>query len=63
MHKGVAIEEWRNLRASHDPLDMSSLGKRRLERALGAFDMFVLHDQAGDFDDVCGRRNMTRCRY
>lgn len=24
-----------------------------LERALAAFDMFVLHEGEGDFDDVC----------
>jgi F-box protein 21 len=25
----------------------------RLERALGAFDMFMLHDNEGDLDEVC----------
>lgn len=25
----------------------------RLERALGAFDMFMLHDNVGDLDEVC----------
>lgn len=26
-----------------------------LERALAAFDMFVLHERDGDFQDVCTR--------
>lgn len=25
----------------------------RLERALGAFDMFMLHDNEGDLEEVC----------
>jgi F-box protein 21 len=42
----------------------SRLESEQLERALGAFDLFVLHDQPGDLDDVCASsvflRNM-RC--
>ena len=52
IHRSVAIEEWHRLRLDHDSLDTQVAGVR-LERALGAFDMFVLHDQFGDLDDVC----------
>ena len=40
----MAIPEWKRLK---DGEDVS------LERALGAFDMFVLETGSGDFDDVC----------
>ena len=39
----MAIEEWAKLKNG----DSVSL-----ERALAAYDMFVLHDRDGDFDDV-----------
>ncbi|PTD04890.1 hypothetical protein FCULG_00001823 [Fusarium culmorum] len=49
--RSLAIEQWYNIQqASRDtsrhPANLS------LERALGAFDLFVLHDQPGDLDDV-----------
>jgi len=39
----MAIKEWADLA---DRADVS------LERSLAAFDMFVLHDREGDFDEV-----------
>ena len=44
LHRTMAIPEWKRLK---DGEDVS------LERALGAFDMFVLETGSGDFDDVC----------
>ncbi|KAM0231046.1 hypothetical protein ACHAPO_008876 [Fusarium lateritium] len=49
--RSLAIEEWYNIQeASRDnnrqPANLS------LERALGAFDLFVLHDQPGDLNDI-----------
>ena len=40
----MAIREWARLNDG----DVVSL-----ERALAAFDMFVLHERDGDFHDVC----------
>ena len=40
----MAVKEWLKL------MDARSTS---LERALAAYDMFVLHDRDGDFDDVC----------
>ncbi|RCI11262.1 hypothetical protein L249_7500 [Ophiocordyceps polyrhachis-furcata BCC 54312] len=51
IHRSIAIEEWHQLRQDRDSLDVQVAGVR-LERALGAFDMFVLYDQPGDLDDV-----------
>ncbi|OAQ79159.1 F-box domain-containing protein [Purpureocillium lilacinum] len=51
IHRSIAIEEWHRLRLDRDSLDAQIAGVR-LERALGAFDMFVLHDQFGDLDDI-----------
>lgn len=43
VHRSKALAEWRKV--LH--------GERvSLERALGAFDMFVLHDQYGDLEEV-----------
>lgn len=39
----MAIEEWAKLRDGHEV---------PLERALAAFDMFILREGEGDFDDV-----------
>jgi F-box protein 21 len=39
----MAIEEWSRLR---------NMEEVSLERALSAFDMFVLGDKQGDFDEV-----------
>ncbi|KIL91781.1 hypothetical protein FAVG1_05398 [Fusarium avenaceum] len=51
IHRSLAVEEWYNIQlASTNPS-----GRHRtvsLERALGAFDLFVLHDQPGDLDDI-----------
>ncbi|KJZ72408.1 hypothetical protein HIM_08211 [Hirsutella minnesotensis 3608] len=51
IHRSIAIEEWHRLRQDRDLPDAHIAGVR-LERALGAFDMFVLHDQFGDLDDI-----------
>ncbi|CAK7208448.1 hypothetical protein SCUCBS95973_000106 [Sporothrix curviconia] len=45
IHRGLAIEEWCKVRADYN-------GYRPLDRALGAFDMFVLHDGAEDMDRI-----------
>lgn len=52
VHKHAAIEEWDCIAKSPQPSELR-LKTRQLERALGAFDLFVLHDQPGDLDDVC----------
>ena len=50
----MAIKEW--LRIHH--------GKEQsLERALGAFDMFILHDRQGDFDEVSHIRSLHDVAY
>lgn len=43
IHRARAIKEWVNMMHGKDV---------SLERALGAFDMFVLHGKKGDFEDV-----------
>ncbi|KAF5003396.1 hypothetical protein FDECE_10053 [Fusarium decemcellulare] len=49
--RSIAVEEWHKIQlASTDPAAHSS--SLSLERALGAFDLFVLHDQPGDLDDI-----------
>ncbi|KAJ3522804.1 hypothetical protein NM208_g12704 [Fusarium decemcellulare] len=51
IHRSIAVEEWHKIQlASTDPAAHSS--SLSLERALGAFDLFVLHDQPGDLDDI-----------
>ena len=44
LHRSIAIQEWVRLG------DGDSVS---LERALAAFDMFVLHERKGDFTEVC----------
>lgn len=50
IHRHIAVEQWVYLKTvesesdTHNPLE--------LEKALGAFDMFVLHGQPGDIDDI-----------
>ena len=44
LHRIMAIKEWSRLQNQEDI---------SLERALGAYDMFVLHNREGDFDEVC----------
>lgn len=39
------------------------LESKQLERALGAFDLFVLHDQPGDLDDVCFGPSLLLDKY
>ncbi|KAL1899113.1 hypothetical protein Sste5346_003035 [Sporothrix stenoceras] len=45
VHRGLAIEEWCKVLCK-------SNGFHRLDRALGAFDMFVLHDADEDMDRI-----------
>ncbi|CAK7262887.1 hypothetical protein SEPCBS57363_000274 [Sporothrix epigloea] len=45
IHRGLAVEEWCKVRADCN-------GFQALDRALGAFDMFVLHDGAEDMDRI-----------
>ncbi|KAL7923204.1 Transglutaminase-like superfamily domain-containing protein [Trichoderma austrokoningii] len=51
VHKYAALEEWDELSQSPPAFDLR-LKSQQLERALGAFDLFVLHDQPGDLDDI-----------
>ena len=44
LHRSMAIQEWKKL-GNGDVVP--------LERALVAFDLFVLHERNGDFKDVC----------
>ncbi|KAL6356888.1 hypothetical protein LRP88_10501 [Fusarium phalaenopsidis] len=51
IHRSLAVEEWHKIQvASVDPGAHPS--GFDLERVLGAFDLFVLHDQPGDIDDI-----------
>ncbi|KAK7428702.1 hypothetical protein QQZ08_004796 [Neonectria magnoliae] len=51
IHRSLAIEEWHLIQTVHNtPAGHASASS--LERALGAFDLFVLHDQPGDLDDI-----------
>ncbi len=59
IHRGLAIEEWAKYqkytgrRFDQNPSNVERLnGGMRLERALGAYDMFMLHDNEGDLDEV-----------
>ncbi|KAK5995754.1 hypothetical protein PT974_04172 [Cladobotryum mycophilum] len=51
IHRSIAIEEWHSLQQVPEQ-HMSQVTGVQLERALGAFDLFVLHDQPGDLDDI-----------
>ena len=44
LHRRLGIREWIRLESGESV---------SLERALAAFDMFILHDRKGDFDEVC----------
>ena len=46
IHRGIAVEVWSGYQGA-------ALSARGLDRAVGAFDMFVLHDQPQDLDYVC----------
>lgn len=59
IHRGLAIEEWAKYqqytsqRFDQNTPNVDKLnGGMRMERALGAFDMFMLHDNEGDLDEV-----------
>jgi F-box protein 21 len=43
LHRGIALEQWWRL---------SRGDSIALDRALGAFDLFVLHDRPGDLHEV-----------
>ncbi|QPG93812.1 hypothetical protein C2857_002781 [Epichloe festucae Fl1] len=62
IHRSIAIEEWYRLGLVRDSLD-AQVAAQRLERALGAFDMFVLHDQPGDLDDISQMLDETAARF
>ncbi len=59
IHRSLAIEEWakhhkhaaRRFDENTPNSDRLNCGMR-IERALGAFDMFMLHDNEGDLDEV-----------
>ncbi|KAH6982830.1 Transglutaminase-like superfamily-domain-containing protein [Ilyonectria sp. MPI-CAGE-AT-0026] len=51
IHRSLALEEWHRIQ----PINIMPGGppsNTSLERVLGAFDLFVLHDQPGDLDDI-----------
>ncbi|KAL0939469.1 F-box domain-containing protein [Colletotrichum truncatum] len=57
IRRGIAIHIWDDLRSSEAEEARRSnqalkITPRRLERALAAFDMFVIQDDVGDIDDV-----------
>lgn len=52
IHRSKALAVWSKLaRGEEVPL----------EAALGAYDMFVLHDNIGDFQEVCISFHMAVC--
>ncbi|KAI0397492.1 hypothetical protein F5Y17DRAFT_414539 [Xylariaceae sp. FL0594] len=60
IHRSLAIEEWAKYQHHAARRSSQQISNRerlncgmRLERALGAFDMFVLHDSPGDLDEIC----------
>ncbi|OTB02373.1 hypothetical protein M426DRAFT_322639 [Hypoxylon sp. CI-4A] len=59
IHRSLAIEEWAKYQkyaarriAENTPNSEQLNCGMRLERALGAFDMFMLHDNEGDMDEI-----------
>ncbi|KAI4597839.1 hypothetical protein KJ359_004116 [Pestalotiopsis sp. 9143b] len=59
IHRSIAVGEWAKYQRHAARLDSDNLSPTdrlrcgmRLERALGAFDMFVLHDNEGDMDEI-----------
>ncbi|KAI0121651.1 hypothetical protein BJ170DRAFT_588003 [Xylariales sp. AK1849] len=57
IHRSVAIEEWAKYQKHAAKIGEVTNTERltcgmKLERALGAFDMFVLHDNDGDMDEI-----------
>ncbi|KAI0474972.1 hypothetical protein GGR56DRAFT_643904 [Xylariaceae sp. FL0804] len=69
IHRSLAIEEWAKYqryaaRRSDDaaPNERLNCGMQ-LDRALGAFDMFMLHDNEGDLDEICALLDDTAARF
>ncbi|KXJ89429.1 hypothetical protein Micbo1qcDRAFT_235244 [Microdochium bolleyi] len=61
IHRSLAIEEWAKYQdhaastINHSVSDAANwTAGMQLERALGAFDMFMLHDDEGDLDEISG---------
>lgn len=59
IHRSIAIAEWhkmalfqRTRELMPGPPETLPVNEVKLERLLGAFDMFFLRDQPGDIDDV-----------
>ncbi|KAH7192443.1 Transglutaminase-like superfamily-domain-containing protein [Fusarium flagelliforme] len=55
IHRSLAIEEWHNIQQAIQQARRQANGRPTnlsLERALGAFDLFVLHEQPGDLEDI-----------
>ncbi|KAH8645644.1 hypothetical protein BX600DRAFT_477747 [Xylariales sp. PMI_506] len=58
IHRSLAIGEWAKYQKHAARIDSNMTNTdrlrcgMRLERALGAFDMFVLHDNEGDMDEI-----------
>ncbi|KAI0409358.1 hypothetical protein F4802DRAFT_546302 [Xylaria palmicola] len=69
IHRSLAIEEWAKYQAftRRDGPSTSNVERlncgMRLERALGAFDMFMLHDNEGDLDEICGLLDDIAARF
>ncbi|KAG6048856.1 hypothetical protein E4U39_006837 [Claviceps sp. Clav50 group G5] len=65
IHRSIAVEEWYRLGLNGHSLNTHVADQRdqRLERSLGAFDMFVLHDQPGDIDDISQMLDETAARF
>ncbi|KAK8879834.1 hypothetical protein PGQ11_001128 [Apiospora arundinis] len=70
IHRSLAIAEWakyqkhaaRQIRQGAPPSEKINCGMR-LERALGAFDMFVLHDNEGDLDEISAILDQLAARF
>lgn len=70
IHRSLAIEEWakyqkhaaRRTDNTTPTRDKTNCGMR-LERALGAFDMFVLHDNEGDLDEISDMLDQLAARF
>lgn len=59
IHRSIAVGEWAKYQKHAARIDADNLSSTdrlrcgmKLERALGAFDMFVLHDNEGDMDEI-----------
>ncbi len=54
IHRSLAVQEWSRFQGTEQSFE-------NLGRALGAFDMFVLHDEEEDMDDVCASWPPASC--